>query len=75
MSTAGNENTNDYPDNTIFTIKNIKLYVHVVTLSEKDNQKILNKEFERPVFWNEYKTKSENKNTTNKYRYFLESNQ
>ena len=24
--------------------------------------------------WNEYKTKSENKNATNKYRYFLESN-
>ena len=26
------------------------------------------------MYWNEYKTKSENKNTTNKYRYFLESN-
>ena len=26
------------------------------------------------VYWNEYKTKSGNKNTTNKYRYFVESN-
>ena len=26
------------------------------------------------MYWNEYKTKSENKNTTNEYRYFLESN-
>ena len=32
------------------------------------------KGFERSVFWNENKTKSENKNTTNEYRYFLESN-
>ena len=26
------------------------------------------------MYWNEYKTKSENENTTNEYRYFLESN-
>ena len=26
------------------------------------------------MYWNEYKTKSENKNTTNKYRNFVESN-
>ena len=25
------------------------------------------------MYWNEYKTKNENKNTENKYRYFLES--
>ena len=31
------------------------------------------KTIERSVYWNEYKT-SENKNTTNDYRYFLESN-
>ena len=54
-----------------------KLYVHVVTLSAKDNQKLsklFSKELERSVYWNEYKTKIENKNTTNQYRYFLESN-
>ena len=37
-------------------------------------QKLLCKGFEQSVHWKEYKTKSENKNTTNKYRYFLESN-
>ena len=26
------------------------------------------------MYWNEYKTKSENKTTTNEYRYFIESN-
>ena len=35
--------------------------------------KTLSKGFERSVYWNEYKTKSENKNTTNEYRYFLAS--
>ena len=25
------------------------------------------------MYWNEYKTKSENKNTGNDYRYFIES--
>ena len=51
--------------------------VSVVTLSTRDNQKftkLLSKVFKRSVYWNEYKTKSENKNTANEYRYFLESN-
>ena len=46
-------------------------------LSARDNQKItklLSKGFERSVYWNKYKTRSENKNTTNKYRHFLETN-
>ena len=77
MSAAGNDNTNNNPDNIIFTIKDIKLYVPAVTLSSNDNQKLsklLRKVFERSVYWNEYKTKSKNENTTNEYRYFLESN-
>ena len=43
----------------------------------RDNQKLselLSKGFERSVYWNEYKTKSENRNTKNAFRYFLESN-
>ena len=36
--------------------------------------KLLSKGFERSVYWNEYKTKTENKNMTNEYRYFLETN-
>ena len=35
--------------------------------------KVLRKGFERPIYWNEYKANSENKNTKNKYRYFLSS--
>ena len=58
-------------------MKNTKLYVPVVTLSARGNQKLsklLRKGSERSVYWNEYKTKFENKNTTNEIRYFLESN-
>ena len=40
----------------------------------KNFQKFLAKGFEKSVYWNEYKTKSENKNTINEYRYFLKSN-
>ena len=53
----------------------IKCYCRHFT--SKDNQKLskpFSKGFERSVYWNEYKTKSENKNTTNEYRYILESN-
>ena len=70
-------NVNTKDDNIISTIKYTKLYVPVVTLSAKDNQKVtkrLSKRFEISVYWNEHKTKSENKNTTNDYRYFLKSN-
>ena len=35
--------------------------------------KLLSKGFERSVYWNEQKTKRENKNTTKEYRYLLES--
>ena len=61
----------------IFTIKDKKLYVPIVTLSAKDNEKLsksLSKGFEKSVYWNEYKTRSEDVNTTSESRYFLESN-
>ena len=57
MFTAGADITDANLNNIIFTIKDTKLYVPVVTLSGKDNQKlrkILSKEFERSVYWNEY---------------------
>ena len=74
---TGNDNTNDNRDNITFTIKDTDLYVSVITLSGKDDQKlskILSKRFERSVYWSDYKRKCENENTTNEYRYFLESN-
>ena len=49
----------------------------LIQVSAKDNQeqpKLLSKGFERLVYWNECKTKSENKNIIIKYIYFLESN-
>ena len=57
-----NDNANS---NIIFTIRNTKLHVPVAIISAEDNQKLskfLNKGFERSVYSNEYKTKSENKN-------------
>ena len=56
--TVANENDSN---NTIFTIKYTKLYIHVVTLSVKDNQKLsklLSKGLEGSGYWNEYKAKS-----------------
>ena len=77
---SGLGNNNDKADanfdNIIFTVKGIKLYLPVVNLTAKDDQKpwkLLSKGFERLVYWNENKTKSENKITTNEYIYFIES--
>lgn len=55
-----NADNNDDTDSQIiiFTIKDTRLYTPVVTLTEKDNQKLLkcrSKGFERSVFCNEYK--------------------
>ena len=43
--------------NTTFKVKNTKLYVPIVTLSSKDNVKLvklLEEGFKRPVYWYEY---------------------
>ena len=72
LSAAGNGNTNANPNNIISLSKTWNS-----TLSAKDNQKLsklLSKRFEKTVYQTEFKTKRENKNTTNEYRYFLESN-
>ena len=59
MSATGTDNANGSNgyNNIIFTIKNTKLYVPVVTLSARENQKLrklLSKGlFERSVYWNE----------------------
>ena len=75
LAGAGNDGANS--NNIIFTVKNTKIHIPVVFLSPKDNQKLpqlFNRDFERSVYWNEYKTKSEFKNSTNECRYFPESN-
>ena len=65
LSAIGNENDEAKSNNNIFTIKDKKLYVHVVTLSAKNNQKLsklFSKGFERSLYWNKYQTKSEKYN-------------
>ena len=60
----------------LFLISKTQNYSSVVTLLARDNQKLskfLSEGVKRSVYWNGYKTKSENKNTANEYRYFLES--
>ena len=79
VASTGNVNGNNDNDNNnnIFTIRDTQLFVPVVTLSARDNQKLsklLTKGSKRSVYWNEYKTKTENKNMPNEYRNFLESN-
>ena len=69
-------NGNNDDNNIIFTTKDTKLYVPVVTLSARDNKKLsksLSKRFEISVYWNEYKIKIGDKNT-NEFRFFLGSN-
>ena len=77
LAAAGFDNVDTNFNNIVFIIKGTKLYFPVVTLSTNNNQKLsklLSKGFEKSVYWNDYKTKSENKNTANEYRYFPESN-
>ena len=53
---------------TTFKITNTKLYVPIITLSSKDNVKLvklLEEGFKRPVYWNEYQTKIETRNLDN----------
>ena len=57
LAAAGADNANSDSNNITFTIKDIKLYAPVVTLSAKGNQKpskLLSKGFERLVYWNKY---------------------
>ena len=51
---------------TIFKITNTKLYVPIVTLSNKGNVKLLEEGLKRPVYWNEYQTKIETRDLDNK---------
>ena len=61
---------------TTFKIKNTKLYVLIVTLSTKDNAKLvklLEKGFKRPVYWNEYQTKTRDLDDHNLTRFPIDA--
>ena len=52
----------------------MELFLLSRTQKARDNQKLLkllSKGFQRSVYWNECETKSDNKNTTNEFRFFL----
>ena len=53
---------------TTFKIRNTKLYIPIITLSNKDNAKLiklLEDGFDRSVYWNEYQIKIETRNLDN----------
>ena len=50
------------------------MYSYSNFISKRQLLKLLSKGFERLVYWNEYETKSENRNMANEFRYFFESN-
>ena len=63
---------------TTFKITSTKLYIPIVTLSSKDNLKLVKlweERFKRPVYWNEYQTKIESRNLYNNNitRFLLDS--
>ena len=77
FSGASADDTNANDSNIIFTIKDTRLYVAVVTLLARDNRKLLKlliKGFERLVYLNYHKTKKDDKDTRNEFRYFLKLN-
>ena len=57
----------------VFIINDTKMYVLVVTLSKEDNKDFIeqqNKGFQRSIYWNEYKTKGQDKDSdTNNFKY------
>ena len=58
--------------NAVFIIDNTQLYVPVVTLSKEDNKDFFdqqNKGFQGSIYWNEYKTKEQNEDADNVFKY------
>ena len=63
---------------TTFKITNTKFHVTIVTLSSRDNVKLvklLQEGFKRPAYWNDYQTKIETRNLDNNNftRFLLEA--
>ena len=72
MSANGNDSNDAYSKILSLLSKMQKLNYtgsHIIT---KILTELFGKGYERLVYWNEYEIKSENKNTTNEFRYFLE---
>ena len=66
----------DDPANAIFQITDTKLYVPVVTLSAKDDNKFLKQlksGFKRTIKWNKYRSEMTKQTKTNNLRLFNRS--
>ena len=59
----------------VFIINDTKMYVPVVTLSKEDNKDFIaqqNKGLQRSIYWNEYKTKGQDKDAdANNFKYII----
>ena len=60
----GKDNTNAHPDNIVFTIK-VKKCMSVLSFYQQKLSNFLSIGFARSAYWNKYKAKTENKDTTN----------
>ena len=73
LSAAGADNNDANSNNIAFTMKT-QNYMSLLSLNEqkmvKSYQNFSDKDLKDQFILNEYKTKSENENTTNEYRYF-----
>ena len=73
LSTDNDAVAPNLANNPVFIINDTKLYVSVVSLSKEDNKDFIeqqNKGFQRPIYWNEYKTKEKTENPdANAFKY------
>ena len=63
------------PTNAVFEITDCKLYVPVVTLSAKDDNKLLQQlkaGFKRTIKWNKYKSEMSNQTKNNNLNYLID---
>ena len=77
LVSAGTENAAANTDNITFTIKYTNFCVPVVNLSakrQKELKKLPRKGFQILVYWSEYKTNSEIRDTPKEYRHFFKWN-
>ena len=74
LSVAGNDNVNGNNGDNKIVFRHKFICSCSNFISKRQSKTIKTSGFERSVYWNEYKTKSIEKNTTNKFRFFLESN-
>ena len=63
------------PESATFKIKDCKLYVPVVTLSAKKDNKVLEQlktGFKRTIKWNKYRSEMSNQTKNNNLNYFID---